>query len=147
MRRGLKDRFLLHRTVLLGLMLSVAGCARAADRPARQRHQGVSHHSLTAYGRVALAPCDLVVPVFGPQDGAGLVALGATVAEQARQLVEPLGRHREVLVPVTGLTQALAGSPVRLSTMGRGLDQDPAAFLASAAAGRHAATLVPQVSR
>jgi Protein of unknown function (DUF3866) len=120
---------------------------RVSGADSRPRHQGVSHHSLTAYGRVALAPCDLVVPVFGPQDGAGLAALGATVAEQVRQLVEPLGRHRAVLVPVTGLNQALADSPVRLSTMGRGPDQDPAAFLASAAAGRHAATLVARLSR
>jgi hypothetical protein len=31
---------------------------------------------------------------------------------------------------------------VPLSTMGRGLDQDPAVFLASAAAGVHAADLL-----
>ena len=39
----------------------------------------------------------------------------------------------------TGCDEALAGSPVRLSTMGRGLDDDAPAFLAAAAAGRHAA--------
>ena len=33
---------------------------------------------------------------------------------------------------------------VRLSTMGRGLDEDEAAFLAAAAAGRHAADLLTQ---
>jgi hypothetical protein len=45
--------------------------------------------------------------------------------------------------------EALRTSPVTLSTMGRRLDDDPAAFLAAAAAGRHAAGLVeegPQVS-
>jgi hypothetical protein len=31
---------------------------------------------------------------------------------------------------------------VRLSTMGRGLEQDPAAFLAAAAAGVHAVSLL-----
>ena len=41
-----------------------------------------------------------------------------------------------------GLDDALVGSPLRLSTMGRGLDADPAYFLAAAAGGRHAATLV-----
>ena len=39
----------------------------------------------------------------------------------------------------SGLRAALETSPVRLSTMGRGLGDDEAAFLAAAAAGRHAA--------
>ena len=40
-----------------------------------------------------------------------------------------------------GLTAALTGLPVRLSTMRRGLEQDRAYFLAAAAAGRYAAQL------
>jgi hypothetical protein len=47
-----------------------------------------------------------------------------------------------VEVPVDGLEAALAATPVGLSTMGRGLAEDPAAFLAAAAAGRHAAALL-----
>jgi len=39
------------------------------------------------------------------------------------------------------LTEALTALPVRLSSMGRGLADDPDYFLAAAAAGRHAATL------
>jgi hypothetical protein len=42
---------------------------------------------------------------------------------------------------VDGLMDALAACPVPLSTMGRGLADDPAYFLAAAAAGRHAAQL------
>jgi hypothetical protein len=42
-------------------------------------------------------------------------------------------------VSTDGLREALEFSPVRLSTMGRGLDEDAIAFLASAAAGRLAA--------
>ena len=41
-----------------------------------------------------------------------------------------------------GLDGALRGCPVPLSTMGRGLDEDLAYFLAAAAAGRHAAALL-----
>lgn len=107
---------------------------RISGADARPRHRGVSHHSLTAYGRVALAPCDVAVPLL---DG-DLADLGATVLEQ----VEPLqDRHRLVEVDLEGLSDALAETPVRLSTMGRGLQEDPAAFLAAAAAGRHAAAL------
>jgi uncharacterized protein DUF3866 len=53
-----------------------------------------------------------------------------------------LTRHRQVLVQLDGLDQALRESPVPLSSMGRDLDADPAYFLAAAAAGRLAAHLI-----
>jgi hypothetical protein len=105
---------------------------RVSEADARDRHRGISHHSLTAYGRVALARADVVVPELPGE-------LGARVAAQAA----PLGhRHRLVRVPVAGLHEALRTTPVQLSTMGRGLEQDLAYFLAAAAAGRHAAALL-----
>ena len=105
---------------------------RVSEADTRERHRGVSHHSLTAYGRVALARADVVVPVL---DG----EFGALVAGQAQLLAE---RHHLVGVPTGGLLAALAACPVPLSTMGRGLDEDRAYFLAAAAAGRHAAALL-----
>src|SRR5690625_494540 len=107
---------------------------RVSQADPRVRHRGVSHHSLTAYGRVALRPADVVVPDLPGEFWQG-------VRDQARTLCEPAGVHRLVRVPVTGLRAALEDVPVRLSTMGRGLDEDEAAFLASAAAGAHAAAL------
>ncbi len=110
-----------------------------ADR--RDRHLGVSHHSLTAYGRVALLPADVVVPRFDP-GVADLARLGALVREQVAVLGAPSGRHRLVEVEAGArLLDRLADVPVGLSTMGRGLDADPAAFLAAAAAGVHAGEL------
>lgn len=105
---------------------------RVSDADPRSRHQGVSHHSLTAYGRVALAPCDVVVPEL-PEPLASAVA--ADVAPLA-------SRHRLVPVSVDGLEEALRGCPVTLSTMGRALHADLAYFLAAAAAGRYAAGLL-----
>jgi hypothetical protein len=116
-------------------------CLRISGADARERHRGVSHHSLTAYGRVALTPADVVVPDLAAHPA--LRELGETVDRQVAELVEPAGRHRLVRVPLDGLDDALRTSPVGLSTMGRGLDADPAAFLAAAAAGQHAATLLP----
>jgi hypothetical protein len=144
---------------------------RISGADARERHRGISHHSLTAYGRVALAPADVVVPVLDahsveplatgghsrpsaatpPAGLAGLAALagrkglaelGRLVDRQVQELVTPLGRHREIRVPVEGLMAALRQSPVGLSTMGRGLDDDPGAFLAAAAAGAHARSML-----
>ena len=42
---------------------------RVSDADPRERHRGVSHHSLTAYGRVALARAHVVVPELGGQFG------------------------------------------------------------------------------
>ena len=104
---------------------------RISDADPRQRHRGISHHSLTAYGRVALAAADVVVPELPGDFGAHVIAAA-----------EPLGaRHNLVRVGVEGLREVLAACPVPLSTMGRGLDDDLAYFLAAAAAGRHAASL------
>ncbi|WP_042437915.1 DUF3866 family protein [Sanguibacter keddieii] len=122
---------------------------RVSGADARERHQGISHHSLTAYGRVALLPADVPVPrldqVADRFDAAGHdpLALDARIQQQAPRLAAGPARHTLVEAPATpDLADALALSPVRLSTMGRGLDQDPAAFLAAAVAGQHAASLL-----
>jgi hypothetical protein len=92
----------------------------------RERHRGVSHHSRTAYGRVALAPADVVVP------------------SSARDLVDPADfpGHRLVEVADADLLDVLMPWASLLSTMGRGLHDDPLAFVAAAAAGQHAAGLL-----
>ncbi|WP_432488968.1 DUF3866 family protein [Kineococcus sp. SYSU DK018] len=108
---------------------------RVSQADERERHRGLSHHSATAVGRVALAPVDVVVP-----DEAG--AFWDGVREQARALCAPRGRHRWVPVGTAGLDEALAACPVPLSTMGRGPEADRASFVAAAVAGRHAAALL-----
>lgn len=105
---------------------------RVSEGDLRERHIGVSHHSLTAYGRVALAPAQVPVPELPG-------AFGERVRDQAELLAV---RHELVSVPVDGLHEALLECPVRMSTMGRGLEEDLAYFLTSAAAGRHALTLL-----
>lgn len=112
-------------------------CLRVSQADARPRHLGISHHSMTAYGRVALAGADVVIPIL---EG----ALGARVRREAEVLCEPrpgAAQHRLVEVPADGLMELLraaeAETGVRLSTMRRGLDEDTAAFIAAAAAGRH----------
>jgi hypothetical protein len=105
---------------------------RVSEADARPRHRGISHHSLTSYGRVALARADVVVPDL-PGD------FGARIRAEAGPLA---ARHNLVLVGVDGLHEVLRDCPVPLSTMGRGLEQDLSYFLAAAAAGRHAAGLL-----
>ncbi|MGO4598378.1 DUF3866 family protein [Terrabacter sp. 2RAF25] len=109
---------------------------RISQSDPRERHLGVSHHSLTAYGRVSLVPADVPVPLL-PGD------LGERVLAQARELgTASSGRLRLHEVSCDGLEAALRTSPVTLRTMGRGYDDDRASFLGAAVAGRFAAGLV-----
>jgi hypothetical protein len=109
------------------------GALRISDADPRERHRGVSHHSLTAFGRVALAEAELVVPSGLPAE------LGTAVASD----LASMSRSQPVVtVAVDGLDSALRSLPVALSTMGRGLDADYSYFLGSAAAGRYAAGLI-----
>ncbi|HEX6917717.1 MAG TPA: DUF3866 family protein [Phycicoccus sp.] len=122
----------LHAAAVLGgrgiASLRVSG----ADR--RERHHGISHHSRTAYGRALLTPADVPTTRLPEPE------VDALVRQQLAELVDG-ARARLSVVEVRddGLLEALRGSPVPLSTMGRGLDDDPAPFLAAAAAGAHAA--------
>src|SRR4051794_24883166 len=110
------------------------GALRISDADPRPRHRGVSHHSLTAFGRVALAGVTLVAP-------RGLSSeLGGQIDEDLAGQPE---RNTVVWVDTDGLDAALELSPVPLSTMGRGLEEERAYFLAAAAAGRYAALRVP----
>ena len=131
---------------------------RVSQADARERHRGISHHSRTAYGRVLAHAADLPVPVLSDGAGAqgehelstipgvdedGLARVLRQVDQQAEDLhsLQPL--LQVVQVSTAGLWPALRDCPVPLSTMGRGLHADPAAFLAAAVAGRHAVSLVP----
>src|SRR4051794_34428453 len=110
------------------------GALRISDADPRARHHGVSHHSLTAFGRVALGGVTLVAPRglssrLGGQGGGGLAG--------------PPARHRGGGGGTGGLDAALGLSPVPLRTMGRGYPEERAYFLAAAAAGRYAALRVP----
>ncbi|GAB3167366.1 DUF3866 family protein [Myceligenerans halotolerans] len=135
---------------------------RVSGADPRTRHRGVSHHSLTAYGHVALAAADVPVPVPSPgvegMPGWGADLTGrirAQVAALGRDAAEPAGgepaggggagmtRHRLVdVVADDALVAVLRTSPAGLRTMGRVLDEDPASFVAAAVAGVHAQRLM-----
>lgn len=129
----------LNAAAVLGGRPVAALRVSAADT--RDRHRGLSHHSRTAYGRVLAHPADLVVPALRGCAGVG-DDFAERVQHQAQELAAAAPHVRAVQVDCTGLDEALVGVPGGLSTMGRGYPQDPAAFLAAAAAGVHAAELV-----
>ena len=114
--------------LLGGTAIATLRVSQADHRP---RHRGISHHSLTAYTRVALTPA--LVPVTS--EGIEADALAAIEADYPALL--SIGRL--TLVDVDGIRDALENSPVPLRTMGRGLTDDYAAFAFAGAGGALAA--------
>lgn len=109
---------------------------RVSGADPRPRHRGISHHSLTALTKVALRPAQIALP------GTGVLAteLDDLIEAAIAELTD--AGHEVHRVSCAGLADALAESPVAMSTMGRTLEQDPAPFLAAGAAGIFAAGLV-----
>jgi len=99
---------------------------RVSFADTRARHRGVSHHTLTALSRVALAP--VVVPV---------PSLPEEYADTLEDALESAGvweRHLRVdSASGTDSPPSLGG--IEVKTMGRGLAEDPAFFAAAFAAG------------
>lgn len=122
----------LHAASVLGGMPCAALRVSGAD--ARSRHRGISHHSLTAYGRALLAPATLPVTITGDRELDALIEVQLELLVQSARAPLTVAR-----VAADGLMSALADTPVPLRTMRRGLAEDPASFLFAAAAGRWAA--------
>lgn len=120
------------------------GALRVSSADPRDRHEGLSHHSTTTYGRLVHVPTAFALPTalthsyFHP-----LIRKQLDSAVISPALARGL-RHRVIDTDPDGILDALEALPVRLSTMGRGLDEDPQAFLYAALAGRAAASLIPR---
>jgi len=105
----------------------VAGL-RVSFADPRERHRGVSHHSLTALGRVTLVPAHVAVPVIDDEARRETVwnTLRDAGLEARHQLVEVTGR------PALDL---LAENGIDAESMSRRVEDDPEFFLAAGAAG------------
>ncbi|NOU99293.1 DUF3866 family protein [Paenibacillus planticolens] len=86
----------------------------------RSRHRGISHHTLTALGLAARCPAILPLPQLVGDEY-------AVIEEQANTLE----RHQMMLMPAVlpeEIAEAFASYPQPITSMGRGLWQDPAYF-------------------
>jgi hypothetical protein len=106
-----------HASLALGMRTLLSPRLSASDP--RERHRGVSHHTLTVL-RMLLGPVEIVVPSGNP-------VATATLAQAAGW------RHRLHEAPADLDGYAASGLPA--STMGRDLAEDPLFFAAPLAAG------------
>ncbi|GAB4283697.1 MAG: DUF3866 family protein [Coriobacteriia bacterium] len=104
---------------------------RVSFADARPEHHGLSHHSLTALGRIALAAAEVPVPALSEPH--------AALLEDALRTGAIFDRHRRHDVPVPRLPDTRG---IEMRSMGRSPDDDPAFFQAAAAAGHLAADLL-----
>jgi hypothetical protein len=119
-----------------GHALMAAGTLQGRPIPAlrvsfadeRQRHQGVSHHSLTILADVCKVGVNVPVPALADDEQRTAVweALRSRQLEETHHLVEVDGQPA---------VEELRARGIDVKTMGRGIDDDPAFFLAAGAAG------------
>jgi hypothetical protein len=96
-------------------------CVRASDGDPRDRHRGVSHHTLTALSLSATEPLVAAVPAEAA----------------ALEGVRPVE-----VVDGPSAAELFARLDMQVTTMGRSVDEDPLFFAAAAAAGRLLGQLV-----
>ncbi|ABO49628.1 conserved hypothetical protein [Desulforamulus reducens MI-1] len=93
----------------------------------RERHRGISHHTQTALGKIALTKSTVVLPKLAPEK-----------MELVFKQLEDSGisqKHDVAIVDASPALEALQEYNIRVTTMGRSVQQDPEFFLAAGAAG------------
>jgi hypothetical protein len=106
----------------------------------RERHRGVSHHSLTILADVCKVDVNVPVPVLEDEEQRAAIrgSLRSRKLEETHQLVEVDGQPA---------LDELRARDLDVRTMGRGIDDDPAFFLAAGAAGVLAGRLAAENRR
>ena len=114
------------------------GAIRVSFADARDRHRGISHHTITILSKVCLVPATVAVPMLQGEE---------------RDRVWSVLRALEPAAPLD-LAEADGGTSLRLlhergiriESMGRGPEDDPAFFLAAGAAGDVAGRLAESLT-
>jgi hypothetical protein len=123
---------------IINAVNSLGGTAIAVPRISfadpRPRHRGVSHHTLTTLGEIALAPALVVLPMI---DEMKLLI----IEEQIRRTAITYKHKTRIFDGLPGIRECEERG-IKLSTMGRGFNEDPEFFLAASAAGAAAADLL-----
>jgi hypothetical protein len=111
----------------VGLGGTPIACLRASAADGRDRHRGVSHHTVTTLTLATRSRVTVAVPMVGGEDEAALLNELTTsgIAD----------RHDVVRVPIPDVLARFAAHDLTISSMGRPAADDPILFQCAAAAG------------
>jgi hypothetical protein len=110
-------------------------CLRASFADHRERHRGISHHTITALTVACRSRALVPLPLVGGDEEARLRAdLDTSTLAQ---------RHVVVEVPPVGIVERFAHHHLKIVSMGRDAAADPVLFESAAAAGVVAADRIP----
>jgi Protein of unknown function (DUF3866) len=112
-------------------------CLRISFADERERHRGVSHHSLSALRLSARERCTVVVPELPQHQKEIAEQLNAAGIDK---------KHAVEVVDGSGGIDLLKEKGLHPTSMGRGIEDTPELFLAAAAAGSYAGALVAPVT-
>ncbi|RYD02528.1 hypothetical protein N752_24680 [Desulforamulus aquiferis] len=107
---------------------------RISFTDSRERHMGISHHSRTVLGKVALTKATVTLP-----------KVEADKMQQLLKQCEDSGissKHDIAVIDAEAALAALAEYDIKVTTMGRSVHQDREFFLAAGAAGVYVSSLV-----
>ncbi|QPK93680.1 DUF3866 family protein [Actinomyces sp. zg-332] len=121
------------------------GVLRLSNGDLRERHYGVSHHCLTTICEATYVPVHLPIPTFDGENKfekeLGKDFYNLCIKKIEKALITSLSKHSLVPFASKSIYEDLCNVPVKLSTMGRNLEQDYSAFAAGYASGFFAMTL------
>lgn len=115
---------------ILNAVDTLAGVPIAVPRisfaDARERHRGLSHHSLTVLNRICKVPVLVPLPILAdPQS--------ELIREQLADS-QLLNKHRICMENASASLQVMQNCGLKMTTMGRGIEQDQEFFLSLGAA-------------
>ncbi len=105
--------------------------ARITFADPRERHRGLSHHTITVLRHAALARAVVPIPMMEADKRA--------LVEGQLSRAGVYGRHEVVEVDASGVIGLLEECPLEATVMGRGVTEEPEYFKAAGAAGVAAA--------
>ncbi|MHB1126818.1 MAG: DUF3866 family protein [Bacillota bacterium] len=129
---GVEQGEIANSVHILGGQAAIVPRISFADR--RSRHYGLSHHTRTVLGKIALAPAVVPLPAL-PAERSRIIRdqIAEAGLEPKHRFVEEEGSPALDLLSSLGLT---------ITTMGRSVDEDREFFLAGGAAGIWSARLL-----
>lgn len=126
---GIEQSWILDMTARLGGV--PVAVPRMSEADPRERHQGLSHHSRTIL-ELTSTQAWLGLSAFLPE------TLRTQIAHQLRE-AEGVSRHRWVVTEEPEVAPLFAAHNLRVKSMGRSVEADPAFFQSTVAAGYLAA--------